>query len=217
MFKKEVEMSASEGNDHTIRIIKALKSATKGMPKPAGSIIVEEYGQDPFLILASCLLSLRTRDPVSLAASHRLFQYAKTPAQLLELPTEKIEKLIYPVGFYRRKAVQLKKISQELIDRFKGKVPSTMSDLLPLPGVGRKTANLVLALGFNKPAICVDTHVHRLANLFGLVHTNTPEETEYALEKVVPKKLWNDLNHLMVMWGQNVKRKDQASLLNLLD
>jgi endonuclease III len=174
------------------------------MGKPASASIVEEYGRDPFLILISCLLSLRTRDTVSLPASQRLFEYAKTPHELIKLSPSTIQKIIYPVGFYRVKAANLIKVSHQLINDFSGKVPATEEALLTLAGVGRKTANLVLAEGFQIPALCVDTHVHRISNRLGLVSTQTPAETEEALKQLLPKRYWAEVNNLLVMWGQNV-------------
>ena len=174
------------------------------MEPPASVTLIHEYGRDQFLVLVACLLSLRTKDTVSLPASRRLFPCARTPQEILDLPVEKIQKLIYPVGFYRRRSANLKEVSAALIKNFHGRVPSTQKELLSLPGVGLKTANLVLAMGFNVPALCVDTHVHRISNRFGLVHTKTPEETERALQKVVPKDLWIEYCNLLVMWGQNV-------------
>jgi len=180
------------------------------------SVIVEEYGKDPFLILISCLLSLRTRDVISLPVSQALFAHAKTPQELVKIPIPKLEKIIHATGFYRNKARVLHNVSVALIKNFKGKVPSSLDDLLSLPGVGRKTANLVLAQAFDSPAICVDTHVHRLANQLGMVHTKTPEQTELALQKIVPKKYWIELNRLLVTWGQQIPRKKQIVLLEKL-
>lgn len=190
--------------ERAIRIIHLLRKATKGMEQPASVSIIQQYGRDPYLVLISCLLSLRTKDTVSLPASQRLFEYAKTPEQMLKLPIQKIEKLIYPSGFYHRKAILLHTVSQDLLTRFKGKVPSNLEDLLSIKGVGRKTANLVLGVAFKIPAICVDTHVHTVSNRLGLVKTNTTDETEEALRKLLPKKYWIEYNHLMVTWGQNI-------------
>ena len=190
--------------DRAIAIIKILKKATKGMEQPASSAIVEKYGRDPYLILISCLLSLRTKDTVSLPASVRLFKEAKTPAQMLKVPISTIEKLIYPTGFYHRKARLLHEVSQDLLDRFKGKVPADLDQLLSIKGVGRKTANLVLGVAFEIPAICVDTHVHRVSNRLGLVKTKTTEETEAELKKILPPEYWIEYNHLLVQWGQNI-------------
>lgn len=185
-------------------IISLLQTATKGMVEPASSSIVAEYGKDPYLVLMSCLLSLRTKDTVSWPASRRLFTYAKTPQAMLSLPINQIETLIYPVGFYRRKALLMHAVSQNLLTRFGGKVPSTREELLSIPGVGIKTANLVLAVAFDIPAICVDTHVHRISNRLGLVKTKTVEETEQQLMQVIPQELWGEYARLLVMWGQNV-------------
>lgn len=185
-------------------IIKILRHATRGMVEPASATIVKTYGRDPYLMLISCLLSLRTKDSVSLPASLRLFEYAKTPDAMLSVPLQTIQKVIYPVGFYKNKAKVIQVVSAELIKRFGGRVPETMDELLTLPGVGPKTANLVIAEGFGRPAICVDTHVHRISNRLGLVNTKTPEETEAALKKILPEEYWREYNALMVMWGQNV-------------
>ncbi len=190
--------------NRAIKIIHILREATNVMVEPAVAQIVKKYGRDPFLILVSCLLSLRTKDTVSLPASHRLFDHAQNPKDLIALPIKKIEKIIYPVGFYRQKAQQLRGISQDIIDKFGGSVPATEHELLSLKGVGRKTMNLVLGEGFAKPAICVDTHVHRISNRLGLVKTKTPEKTEEALKKLLPQKYWTEYNRLMVMWGQNI-------------
>ena len=187
-----------------VEIIERLRKAADGMIEPAASQIVEEFGKNPFLVLVSCILSLRTKDAVSLAASRRLFQLAKTPQGVLKLGVEKIQEVIYPVGFYRNKAKSLCGISKELIERFGGKVPSNEADLLSLKGVGRKTANLVLGEGFGVPAICVDTHVHRISNRLGLVKTKTPEATEKALKEFLPQKYWVEYNRLLVTWGQNI-------------
>jgi endonuclease-3 len=187
-----------------LRIISLLKQHTKGMPLPASAHIVGEYGRDPFLVLISCLLSLRTKDTVSLPASQRLFHVARTPTSLLALPLEKIEQIIFPVGFYRVKARTLHTVSATLLTEFDGKVPATEAELLSIKGVGRKTMALVLGEGFNIPAICVDVHVHRISNRLGLVQTATPEETEHALKKLLPPEYWIEYNYLIVMWGQNI-------------
>ena len=157
-----------------------------------------------FKILVSTLLSLRTQDKTTEAASHRLFAVAQTPQELLKLSESQIEKLIYPVGFYRTKAKNLRKVCQLLIERHGGMVPETLEQLLELPGVGRKTANLVVTVGHKKPGICVDTHVHRISNRWGLVKTQTPDETEMALRKILPKRYWIEYNDLLVCYGQNL-------------
>ena len=185
-------------------IIKELVDSTRDMTEPSISQIVKKYGQDPFLVLAACILSLRTRDTVSLPAALRLFDLAKTPQEMLGLSLEKIEQTIYPVGFYHQKAKNLYEISVILVDKFGGITPDSETELLALPGVGRKTANLVLGQGFGIPAICVDTHVHRISNRLGFVATKTPDETEIALRKILPQKYWLVYNNLLVKWGQNV-------------
>ncbi len=163
-----------------------------------------EKERDPFRLLVACIISLRTKDAVTAAASARLFAVASTPAALASLPEERIAALIYPAGFYRTKARQLRSLAGRLLVEHGGSVPAERSALLALPGVGRKTANLVLGLGFGIPAICVDTHVHRIANRLGLVATTNPEDTEHALEEVLPRTLWIDINDLLVTFGQHV-------------
>lgn len=185
-------------------IIAILRTATNNMVEPAGITIIKQYGRNPYLILISCILSLRTKDTVSLPASQRLFAHAQTPSELLSLPPQTIQGLICPVGFYRQKTEQLLKISSMLQKQYNSTVPNTEKDLLALPGVGPKTTNLVLSLGFNIPALCVDTHVHRISNRLGLVNTKTPEETEAQLKLILPKHYWSEFNELMVMWGQNM-------------
>lgn len=186
------------------RILKLLKGRLEGAELPSVSIVARKFAQDPFRILVSTLLSLRTKDKVTLEASQRLLEKAPTAATLLSLTEEEIQTLIYPVGFYRVKARNLKQIAYQLIDRFQGEVPADRQLLLSLPGVGRKTANLVLNLGFGIPAICVDTHVHRISNRLGWVCTRTPEQTEYALMEVLPQRYWIPLNEVLVAYGQRV-------------
>jgi len=160
--------------------------------------------RDPFRILVSTILSSRTQDPVTAKASQRLFAVAPTPQALANLAEEEIADLIYPVGFYRTKARHLKRLARVLLEQYKGQVPQTLDDLLRLPGVGRKTANLVLSVAFGIPAICVDTHVHRIVNRLGVVDTWNPEETERALQEKVPKAWWHRINHLLVAFGQTL-------------
>lgn len=162
--------------------------------------------QDPFQVLISTILSLRTKDEVTLAASKRLFERAKTPRGILGLSEKMISELIYPVGFYRTKAKRIREISKTLLKTYEGRVPERLEELLKLKGVGRKTANLVLTLGFRKLGICVDTHVHRISNRWGLVKTKTPEQTEFALRKILPKKYWIPYNDLLVSFGQTLCR-----------
>jgi len=167
-------------------------------------VIRDESGNDPFHVLISCLLSLRTKDAVTEKASRRLFQLGKTPQALLKLSLPTVEKAIYPVGFYHTKARTVHGVCRDLLNRFDGKVPGSLEALLTLKGVGRKTANLVVTLAFNKPGICVDTHVHRISNRLGYVRTKTPEQTEMALRKKLPKKYWIEFNDLFVPFGQNL-------------
>ncbi|RMG04039.1 MAG: endonuclease III [Nitrospirae bacterium] len=160
--------------------------------------------RSPFKVLVSCILSLRTQDKTTSEASERLFAIADTPEKLASLSAKEIEKAIYPVGFYRVKAKNLKKISREIITRFGGEVPATIDELLTLNGVGRKTANLVVTLGWNLPGICVDTHVHRITNRWGYVKTKTPEKTEFALREKLPRRYWKEINGLLVAFGQGI-------------
>jgi endonuclease-3 len=166
--------------------------------------VARTMGRDPFKILIGCLLSLRTKDETTGPAAARLFALADTPETMLHLSAEQIAAAIYPVGFYRTKAASILDICQVLVDRYGGQVPDTMEGLLELKGVGRKTANLVLTMGFQIPAICVDTHVHRISNRWGYVRTRTPEETEFALRRKLPKAYWMIYNDLLVSFGQNI-------------
>ena len=159
---------------------------------------------DPFRVLIACILSLRTQDTTTGPAAARLFAVASTPETMRRLPAARIAKLIYPVGFYRTKARVILGICRDLLERFGGRVPDTIDDLLTLNGVGRKTANLVVTMGFGKPGICVDTHVHRISNRLGYVRTRTPEETEMALRARLPRRFWIGYNDLLVAFGQNV-------------
>jgi len=158
----------------------------------------------PFKILISTVLSLRTKDQTTEQASHRLFRLADTPEKMLKLSIPEIEKAIYPVGFYHTKAKNILKICRILLDQFNSRVPDDLDTLLTLPGVGRKTANLVVTVGFQKPGICVDTHVHRISNRWGLVKTKTPDDTEAALRSTLPQKYWITFNDILVTYGQNL-------------
>jgi len=179
-----------------------LQEAVRQWRTPAVTIVSQREGA-PFKVLVSCILSLRTQDRTTATASERLFALAATPAEMAALATEAIEEAIYPVGFYRVKATQIKEMSQVLLDRYDGEVPGDIDELLKLKGVGRKTANLVVTLGFGKPGICVDTHVHRICNRWGYVATRTPEETEFALRGKLPAEYWLIINDLLVTFGQN--------------
>ncbi len=159
---------------------------------------------NPFRILISCLLSLRTQDKTTGEASERLFDIASSPEDMAALPVSRIQKAIYPVGFYRVKAKTVKTISETIVRQYKGMVPDDIDELLKLKGVGRKTANLVITLGFNKYGICVDTHVHRITNRWGYVKTGKPDETEVVLRDKLPRKYWKVINGLLVAFGQNI-------------
>jgi endonuclease III len=193
----------TELDRHIHDLVSLLRTAVRDFPEP----IVTEVSRTtdhPFLVLASTILSLRTKDDVTREASKRLFQEAKTPQELLDIPEDTLAQLIYPVGFYRTKARTLKTICADLIEKYQGKVPDELDELLKLKGVGRKTANLVITLGFGKPGVCVDTHVHRISNRLGYVSTKTPEQTEMALRAKLPRKYWVEFNDLLVTYGQNV-------------
>jgi len=164
----------------------------------------ESKTKEPYRVLISCILSLRTKDKTTAEASSRLFKVADSPRKMIELPAGRIQKLIYPVGFYRNKTKAILGMSKKILDDFGGRVPDNMDDLLKLKGVGRKTANLVLGLGYNIPAICVDTHVHRISNRLGWVKTDGPQATEEALEKIIPRNYWIKLNTILVGFGQNL-------------
>jgi len=166
--------------------------------------LVAGRSKDPFQILISTLLSLRTKDEVTTQASRRLFEQASTPEKMLNLTEEAIQKLIFPVGFYKRKAQNILQVCRILLNDYQGKVPDDLDPLLELPGVGRKTANLVITLGFGKPGICVDTHVHRITNRFGYVETRYPDETELVLRKKLPRKWWIPINDILVAFGQGL-------------
>ena len=182
-----------------------LGRAVAKMEDPAVEKISEDSKHDAFQVLISTMLSAQTKDAVTHAASMRLFKVARTPKTVAALTTARIEKLVYPVSFYRNKAVHVKETCRQVTERFGGNVPATMAELLTLPGVGRKTANLVLLLAHqSRDNICVDTHVHRISNRLGWVKTRTPEQTELALYRVAKKKWWPIINLYLVTWGQNV-------------
>jgi len=192
---------------HVEPIMRALARAIDGLELPAVEKISERQEENPFHVLIATLLSARTQDATTLAASTRLFRAARTPRTLAKLTVKQIEGLIYPVSFYRHKARHVKATCRILVDRFGGKVPATMEELLTLPGVGRKTANLVLILAFKSQLnICVDTHVHRISNRLGWVKTRTPDETEQALYAATDQAWWPYINLYLVTWGQNVCR-----------
>ena len=189
------------------RVMRALAREITGLELPAVEKISESQAEEPFQILIATLLSARTQDATTHAASTRLFKRARTPRTMARLPIAEIEQLIYPVGFYRNKARHVKACCEMLVSDFGGRVPSTMEELVKLPGVGRKTANLVLILGFKSQRnICVDIHVHRISNRLGWVRTSEPEETEQALYRAIPARWWPVVNLYLVTWGQNVCR-----------
>ena len=163
-----------------------------------------EQQKDPYVVLIACILSLRTNDVTTYPATMKMLQLAKTPQEMMNVDEEELAEAIYPVGFYKNKAKQIIALSKKLVEEYDGKVPESIPELLKFDGVGRKTANLVLAKGFNKPAICVDVHVHRIFNRLGLVNTTTPEETEMKLREIIPKKYWIRLNTEFVTLGQNI-------------
>jgi endonuclease-3 len=199
---------ASKPNASAVeKVMRSLAAAITGLELPAVEKISEEQAEEPFQILIATLLSARTQDATTHAASTRLFRRARTPRSMAALPVREIEKLIYPVSFYRNKARHVKACCRMLLNRFGGRVPSTLEELVLLPGVGRKTANLVMILGFkSRQNICVDTHVHRISNRLGWVHTRVPEETEQALYKATDARWWPYINLYLVTWGQNVCR-----------
>jgi endonuclease-3 len=187
-----------------------LEAATRSLPRPMGELLIEAYERDPFILLISCLLSLRARDQTVYPVCQRLFALARTPQELLSIPREQLEALLKPIGFYRVKAKTIRHVAHILIEKYGGSVPTTEEELRAIPGVGLKTAHFMLAYAFSVPALCVDTHVHRLANLWGWVHTKTPEETERALRNIVPHSWWLRCNTLLVTWGQQVCKPQLA-------
>jgi endonuclease-3 len=189
-------------SEKVLKTIKLIKGQVKNYIVP--SVTQISARRDAYQVLISCILSLRTKDKTTIQASQRLFKVADNPANMLKLTVGKIQKLIYPVGFYRNKSRAILEISRKLLKDYSGKVPPLLDALLGLKGVGRKTANLVLGLGFAVPAICVDTHVHRISNRLGWVKTNSPEETELALRSIIPRSKWIELNTILVTFGQNL-------------
>ena len=183
-------------------VLRLVKEFIQQWPVPVMERLAENR-PDPFTILVSCILSLRTRDQTTAEASARLFALSADPFSMAKMTVKKIEKAIFPVGFYRTKAKQIQEGSKLICQEFQGKVPDTIEDLVRLPGVGRKTANLVRTVGYKKLGICVDIHVHRICNRLGYVHTKSPDETEWFLRKNLSRKYWITLNSLLVPFGQN--------------
>ncbi|MBI3626173.1 MAG: endonuclease III [Candidatus Rokubacteria bacterium] len=186
------------------RVIARLKVKAPEWNPTALADVADRTERDPFRILIACLLSLRTKDETTGPAAERLFSLAQTPGAMLRLTPRQIERTIFPVGFYRTKARVIRGVCHDLLERFGGSVPGDLEGLLTLKGVGRKTANLVVTMGFGKPGICVDTHVHRISNRLGFVRTKTPEQTELALRRKLPRRHWIELNDLLVTFGQNI-------------
>ena len=188
-------------------VMRRLAKAIDGLDEPAVEKISRDQKEDAFQVLIATMLSAQTRDAVTAAASERLFKVARAPKSMARLTVPEIQRLIYPVSFYRNKAVHVRQACGQILSRFAGRVPETMDELLTLPGVGRKTANLVLILAHrSEDNICVDTHVHRIANRLGWVETRTPEQTEHALYKAARRRWWPIINLYLVTWGQNVCR-----------
>lgn len=186
------------------KVITALEHATQNFAPPLINSVIEEFKHDPFLILIACLLSLRVRDSTTIHVVRVLFNRARTPQEMLDIPDAELEKIVFKTVYYKQKAALLKSVSRAILERFGGIVPRTEDELRSINGVGPKTANLVLGMAFDTPAICVDTHVHRISNRLGLIKTRTVEETEETLKKLLPKKYWIPWNKLLVVWGQNI-------------
>ena len=184
--------------------LRIIKREIRQWQEPVVGVVARESNRDPFRILISCLLSLRTKDKTTSEASARLFALADTPRTLLKLPLRRIERAIFPVGFYRTKAKSIHQICRRLLEVYGGVVPDSIDELMTLSGVGRKTANLVVTVGYGRPGICVDIHVHRICNRWGYVKTKTPEDTEQALRRVLPTQHWITFNDLLVPYGQNL-------------
>ena len=183
-------------------VVALLREEYRSWRTPAVTI-VSEFNHSPFKVLVSCIISLRTKDEVTAIASERLFGRADTPESMQDVPVDEIADLIYPAGFYRNKARQIREIARSLVADYGGNVPDGIDELLKFKGVGRKTANLVVTLGFGKPGICVDTHVHRICNRLGYVSTKTPKDTEMSLRAKLPAEYWIEINDLLVAFGQN--------------
>jgi endonuclease-3 len=190
--------------DQITAALRILKREILQWEEPVLGVVARESNRDPFRILISCLLSLRTKDKTTNEASVRLYALAHQPATMLVLPLRKIERAIYPVGFYRTKAKSIHAICRRLLEVYGGRVPESIDELVTLSGVGRKTANLVVTVAYGKPGICVDIHVHRISNRWGYVRTKTPEDTEQALRRKLPAQHWITFNDLLVPYGQHL-------------
>ncbi|HKN88515.1 MAG TPA: endonuclease III [Nitrospiraceae bacterium] len=183
--------------------LRILRREVRQWQEPVVGVVAKE-SRDPFRILIACVLSLRTKDRTTADASQRLFALASDPASMLTLSLPKIQAAIYPVGFFRTKSKQIQAMCRRILDAYEGRVPDSIDELLTLPGVGRKTANLVVTVGYGKPGICVDIHVHRISNRWGYIRTKTPEQSEQALCRKLPSKYWITYNDLLVPFGQNI-------------
>ena len=187
-------------NEQISNVLAIIREKVKEYKPP----VVGAMTRDPFKVLISTIISLRTKDAVTEAASKRLFALADTPEKIMTLSPEEIEKAIYPSGFYKRKSITILGLSKVLLDQYEGIVPDTVEELLKLKGVGRKTANLTITLGYDKPGICVDVHVHRITNRWGYLKTSNPDETEFVLRDKLPAEHWIEINDLLVCYGQNL-------------
>jgi len=187
------------------KVLNILKKEVKKWDVPIINFMAASTG-DPFKVLVSTILSLRTKDETTAVASRRLFEKASTPEEIFRLGENKVSSLIYPVGFYNVKAKKIVKLCKQLIEQYDSIVPDSIEELLKFDGVGRKTANLVVTAGFNKPGVCVDIHVHRISNRFGYIKTKTPDQTETELRRKLPKRFWIDYNYLLVSFGQHLCR-----------
>lgn len=190
---------------NTAKIAEGIFNNLKQTEMPRSQFVNFMEGvRDPYIVLIACILSLRTKDQTTYPATMRMLEIAKTPEDMTKADLKKLTEAIYPVGFYQNKARQIIELSKRIVEEYGGKVPDSIEELVKFDGVGRKTANLVMAKGFNLPAICVDVHVHRIFNRLGLVNTKTPEETEMKLREIIPQKYWIELNTLFVTLGQNI-------------
>ena len=190
-------------NEEIHAALRILRREVRQWQEPVVGVVAKE-SRDPFRILIACVLSLRTKDRTTAEASQRLFALASDPASMLKLPLPEIQGAIYPVGFFRTKAKQIHAMCARILEVYGGRVPDSIDDLLTLPGVGRKTANLVVTVGYRKPGICVDIHVHRISNRWGYIQTKTPDQSEKALCQKLPSQYWITLNDLLVPFGQNI-------------
>lgn len=185
-------------------MLRIFRRHVDGFQVPLINQIIQEFGDDPYLILIACLLSLRARDVMTIHVCRELFVRCKTPQEIIDVPIEELEKIVYRTGYYKTKARVLKDVSLHIRDKFRGIVPNSYESLMSIKGIGPKTANLVLGMGFGVPSICVDTHVHRISNRLGIISTKTADQTEAALKNILSKSDWIEFNKLLVMWGQNI-------------